>query len=108
MTRKAFKKINQEILLADSITHVICPRDAGRVVISGSHGGHSAAVFALQGYVKGAIFNDAGGGKEKAGVAGLEILNEYGVPAAAVDAFTARIGSRNPEDKMKKIVVHYL
>ena len=74
------------------------------MVISGSHGGHSAAVFALQGYVKGAIFNDAGGGKEKAGVAGLEILNKYGVAAAAVDAFTARIGSAC---ETKKGIVSY-
>lgn len=83
---------NQDILLADSITHVVHPRDSGKVVICGSHGGYSAAVLALQRHIKGVIFNDAGGGKERAGVAGLEILNRYGVPAAAVDAFTARIG----------------
>lgn len=62
------------------------------MVICGSHGGYSAAVLALKGNIKGVIFNDAGGGKEKAGVAGLDILNRYNVPAAAVDAFTARIG----------------
>ena len=92
MAKKEFKKINQEILLADSITHVVHPRDSGKVVICGSHGGYSAAILALQRHIKGVIFNDAGGGKERAGVAGLDILNQYGVPAAAVDAFTARIG----------------
>ena len=92
MAKKEFKKINQEIILADSITHVVHPRDSGKVVICGSHGGYSAAVLALQGNIQGVIFNDAGGGKERAGVAGLDILNQYGVPAAAVDAFTARIG----------------
>ena len=62
------------------------------MIICGSHGGYSAAVLALQGNIKGVIFNDAGGGKERAGVDGLDILNRYGVPAVAVDAFTARIG----------------
>ena len=92
MVKEGFKNINQEIILADSITHVVHPRDSGKVVICGSHGGYSAAVLALQRHIKGVIFNDAGGGKERAGVAGLDILNQYGVPAAAVDAFTARIG----------------
>ncbi len=92
MAKKEFKKINLEIILADSITHVVHPRDSGKVVICGSHGGYSAAILALQRHIKGVIFNDAGGGKERAGVAGLDILNQYGVPAAAVDAFTARIG----------------
>ena len=92
MAKRKFKKINQEILLADSITHVVHPRDSGKVVICGSHGGYSAAILALHRHIKGVIFNDAGGGKERAGVSGLDILNQYGVPAAAVDAFTARIG----------------
>ena len=80
------------------------PRDSGKVVICGSHGGYSAAVLALQGNITGAIFNDAGGGKEGAGVAGLDILNHYGVPAAAVDAFTAKIGIAS--ETAKGIVSH--
>ena len=89
---RQIQRPNQEIILADSITHVVHPRDSGKVVICGSHGGYSAAVLALQRLIKGVIFNDAGGGKEKAGIAGLGILNQHGVPAAAVDACTARIG----------------
>ena len=99
MVKEGFKNINQEIILADSITHVVHPRDSGKVVICGSHGGYSAAVLALQRHIKGVIFNDAGGGKERAGVAGLDILNQYGVPAAAVDAFTARIGIAGETEK---------
>ncbi len=95
---------NKEILLADSITHVVHPRDSGKVVICGSHGGYSAAVLALRGNIKGVIFNDAGGGKERAGVAGLDILNQYGIPAAAVDAFTAKIGVA---DETEKGIVSY-
>jgi len=75
------------------------PRDAGRVVVCGSHGGYSAAVLTLQRRAKGVIFNDAGGGKENAGVAGLAILNDHGVMAAAVDTFTARIGIAEETNK---------
>jgi hypothetical protein len=79
------------IVLADSIADV--PRcDFGQIVISGSHGGISAAVFSLRLPVKGVLFNDAGVGKEKAGIAGIYSLEKYGVYAAAVDAFSAEIG----------------
>lgn len=80
------------ILRADSITHVPQNGPGRPVVICGSHGGFSAAVYALHAGVKGAIFNDAGIGKENAGISGLEILNRYGIMAAAVDASTAKIG----------------
>ena len=100
MSRKSqIKKSNPRVILADSITHVIHPRDSGSVVICGSHGGYSAAVLALKGVIKGVIFNDAGGGKAGAGVAGLEILNQHGVPAAAVDTYSARIGVAGETNK---------
>lgn len=81
-----------QIIRGDSISDLAHGRAAGAVVISGSHGGRAAALFALRGRVKGALFNDAAIGKERAGVAGLDLLNDCGVLAAAVDAFTARIG----------------
>jgi len=80
------------ILLADSITHVPDQSLIPPVVICGSHGGWAAAVFAAQKRVKGVIFNDAGGGKDQAGIAGIFFLEEQGIYAAAVDSFTARIG----------------
>jgi hypothetical protein len=80
------------ILLADSITHVPDQSLIPPVIICGSHGGWAAAVFAAQKRVKGVIFNDAGGGKEQAGIAGIFFLEKLGIYAATVDAFTARIG----------------
>ncbi len=80
------------ILLADSITQVTDSTSFRHVVICGSHGGLSAGIFALQRRVKGAVFNDAGVGKDKAGIAALDLLEDYGVMAAAVDTFSARIG----------------
>jgi hypothetical protein len=80
------------ILLADSITHVPDQSQIPPVVICGSHGGWAAAVFAAHKRIKGVIFNDAGGGKEQAGIAGIFFLEKQGIYAATVDAFTARIG----------------
>jgi len=85
-------KSGTPILLADSITHVPDQSPIPPVVICGSHGGWAAAVFAAQKRVKGVIFNDAGGGKDQAGIAGIFFLEKQGIYAATVDALTARIG----------------
>ena len=79
------------ILTADSITRV-GPQAAGAVVVNGSHGGIYAAYVAAKLRVSAAIFNDAGGGRDNAGIAGLDYLEALGVPAAAVGHDTARIG----------------
>lgn len=76
------------VLLLDSIAE-IRPEDAGCLVISGSHGGLSAAQFAIAVPLRGCFFNDAGFGKDDAGVAGLALLS---CPAAAYSHVSARIG----------------
>jgi hypothetical protein len=79
------------ILTADSITRVAIEA-AGAVVVNGSHGGVYAAYLAAKLGVAAAIFNDAGVGRDRAGIAGLEYLATFGIPAAAVGHETARIG----------------
>jgi hypothetical protein len=79
------------ILTADSITR-IGPEAKGAVVVNGSHGGVYAAYVAAKLGVAAAIFNDAGVGRDHAGIAGLDFLAELGIPAAAVGHTTARIG----------------
>ncbi len=79
------------ILNADSITR-IGPEAKGAVVVNGSHGGVYAAYVAAKLGVAAVIFNDAGIGRDEAGIAGLECLAKLGVPAAAVGRLTARIG----------------
>ncbi len=64
----------------------------GQIVVTGSHGGISAAHLALAHPPGLAFFNDAGMGLDHAGVKGLELLNEAGVAACAVSHETARIG----------------
>jgi hypothetical protein len=81
----------REILVVDSVT-LLTDRAQGAVVVCGSHGGIVAGLFAAAGGVTGVIFNDAAIGKEGAGIAGLSLLQQYGIAAAAVDYGSARIG----------------
>lgn len=79
------------VLLVDSITQ-IGPADAGRWVVSGSHGGSSSASYALAVPLALAVFNDAGVGKDEAGIAALGLLQAQGRAAATVAHDSARIG----------------
>jgi hypothetical protein len=79
------------IVTADSITRVGAEAK-GAVVVNGSHGGIYAAYVGAKLGVAAAIFNDAGVGRDNAGIAGLEYLAQLGIPAAAVGHMTAHIG----------------
>src|SRR5438270_1683379 len=79
------------VLIADSITRVGTDA-AGAVVVNGSHGGIYAAYFAAKLRVAAAVFNDAGVGRDHAGISGLDYLAGLGIPAAAIGHDTARIG----------------
>src|SRR5882757_3659744 len=79
------------IVIADSITRV-GPEAAGPVVVNASHGGVYAAYLAAQLRAVAAIFNDAGVGRDRAGIGGLDYLEEFSIAAATVGHDTARIG----------------
>lgn len=79
------------VVIMDSITKVT-PEDAGSVVVSASHGGASSGEFALEVSLKAAFFNDAGVGKEDAGIAALAMLQQRGVAGGTVSHTSARIG----------------
>lgn len=79
------------LLLVDSITEAV-GRGAGALVVSGSHGGISAGRFALEAGVRLAVFNDAGVGRDGAGIAALALLQAQGVAACTVSHHSARIG----------------
>src|ERR1700674_3397338 len=79
------------IVIADSITRV-GPEAAGTVVVNASHGGVYAAYLAAKLHAVAAIFNDAGIGRDRAGIGGLDYLQELGIAAATIGHDTARIG----------------
>jgi len=78
-------------LLFDSITEAV-GGGAGRIVVSGSHGGASSGRYALQASPRLAVFNDAGVGKDGAGIAALAMLQAAGIAACTVAHTSARIG----------------
>lgn len=77
--------------ILDSVTHLL-PEHRGAAVYCASHGGAYAGYFAAKRGIGAAILNDAGVGRAQAGVAGLVLLENLGVPAAAISHLTARIG----------------
>lgn len=79
------------VLLMDSITKVT-GEDCDQIVVSASHGGASSGEFALEVPLMAAFFNDAGIGKDKAGIAALAMLQERGVAGGTVSHDSARIG----------------
>jgi len=90
----------QKVIKQQGIHRVIVTDTAGTyaehnkndVVIDGSHFGVNSAKMAANAGVKGRIGNDAGIGKNNAGIAGLNILEKAGIPGAAVSAMSAKIG----------------
>ena len=86
--RVAAERGPRKAILLDSISHVNAA-DAGHVVIAASHGGASAAEFARPHRLAAVFLNDAGVGKDHAGIAALAMLE---IPAATVSHLSARIG----------------
>src|SRR5919205_449688 len=93
------------IVVANSITRIVEEDARGAVVVNASHGGVYAAYLAAKLGAAAAIFNDAGVGRDGAGIAGLDYLQEFGMPAATVGHETARIG--DGADMMASGVITY-
>ena len=81
----------QDVTALDSITH-LTEAHRGLVVAAASHGAVYAAYLAAKGGVRAVILNDAGIGKDQAGISRLPVLDEQGIAAATVTAASARIG----------------
>ncbi|MFT4096705.1 MAG: hypothetical protein QM651_06245 [Rhodoblastus sp.] len=79
------------VLLVDSITKVAAD-DHGAHVVSASHGGASSGEFALETPLASVFFNDAGVGKNRAGILALDMLQARGVAAGAISHETGCIG----------------
>jgi len=72
----------------------VCDDDRGAVLVIGSHGALHGGVAssALPVDAAGALFHDAGGGRDGAGYTRLPALDARGIPAATVAHTSARIG----------------
>ena len=83
--------MEESVILRDSITDA-GPRDGGKVVVSGSHGGLYPAALASEAGLRAVLFNDAGIGLDKAGIGGVMALDQVSMAAAGVGCMSARIG----------------
>ena len=83
---------NRKTVLMDSISYV-SPEHRGDIIISGSYGGTSSAGYAIDARVAAVFFNDAGVGKNNAGIQGLEMLDRENIIAVAVSHESAEIAN---------------
>lgn len=85
---------NADLLDSIALVATLGHASAGAVIVSGSHGGVSAASFVVDHPHRPRVvfFNDAGIGKDRAGIAGLSMLEAIGVAACAYSHESARIG----------------
>jgi hypothetical protein len=83
--------IDSEHLVLDSATH-LNESHRGAAALCASHGGLYAGYYAAKMGVGAVILNDAGIGRDCAGIAGVKLLDDLGTPAAALSNRSARIG----------------
>lgn len=82
-----------EVKLICCASSATATEDARRnVVISGSYGGEYNAFHAAKWGIRGVVLNDAGVGKDSAGINGLPYLDRIRLAAATADARTCHIG----------------
>jgi hypothetical protein len=79
------------IRVVDSITK-LGEEFRGAVLVAGSHGGRYCGYLTALAGLRGVILNDAGVGKDNAGIGALPYLEALGVPAAVISHQSARIG----------------
>lgn len=78
-------------MLVGSITD-LKPSNRKQHVVAGSHCGVATGILAANIGVASLICHDASAGMDNAGVAGLSMLDDWGIPAATVSHLSARIG----------------
>ena len=83
---------DMKTVLMDSVSY-ITDDNRGDIIISGSHGGTSSARYAIEAPAGAVFFNDAGVGKNSAGIKGLDQLAEKNIIAIAVRHTSAEIAN---------------
>lgn len=82
----------RKVIIANSVT-AATDKNNGDVLVCGSHCGANVGQIAATKKIGAMIGNDAGMGKNNAGIAGLAICDAHDIPAAAVASMSAVIGS---------------
>lgn len=95
----------QRVVLLPSITQLNADH-ADAIIVTGSHGGLSVVQYAIRVPVKVLFFNDAGVGKDQAGISALAALDAMKIAAAAYAHTSARIG--DPDDGWKNGIISHV
>ncbi|WP_430332829.1 hypothetical protein [Rhodococcus sp. ACT016] len=82
----------RKIVVMDSMSQVETG-DGGRILVAASNGGQESGRLAIEIDCALAVFNDAGIGKESAGISGIVAMGEAGIPGAAVGHDSAEISN---------------
>jgi hypothetical protein len=82
---------NPQVIVEPSVTKLDA-RHRNSILIAGSHGGVIAGYLAAKAGIRAVILNDAGGGRDQAGISALPYLEKIGMAAATVGHMSARIG----------------
>lgn len=91
--RKIVKEMGKaRIVIVDTSSEVDQSNNMD-IIITGSHGGVNACEYMANLKIKGMVSNDAGIGKNEAGIAGMKALDKYDIPAVAVATMSAKIGN---------------
>jgi hypothetical protein len=80
------------LIIVDTSSDVTAENDTD-VIVTGSHSGLNSGEHLSSLKITGVISNDGGIGKNDAGIAGLKIFEENGIPAATVSSMSAEIGN---------------
>lgn len=88
----------------DTITDATAD-SADRILVCGSDGGVQPATMASRIGVRAVLFNDAGIGLERAGIAGVLHLDMVGMAAVAVDCQSCHIGSATSMAERGRVMV---
>src|SRR2546425_11869448 len=84
--------MSARIVVLDSVTQCAGRVQAGDVLVAGSFAGALSLGMALPFGIRGLIAHAAGVGKDEAGISALAVADRLGLPPAAVEAMSARIG----------------
>lgn len=80
------------VIVMDSLSQVV-PADHGQVIVAASNGGAASGAAARRIGLGCVVLNDAGVGKNQAGIAGIISLDDVGIPGVAVSHLSAEISN---------------
>jgi hypothetical protein len=93
-----------EIVLADTATKLGSAR--GALILTGSHGGRYAAYLTLSAHPRAVVHNDAGVGKDAAGIAVLAMAESLEIAAATASHASCRIG--DAQDMAQRGIISFV